>query len=90
MAKCRHIIIINFISLNVVVSVKTEICREGGQRQTITDSIKKTSDHTNETTTITSRDADTFVLLMYYLYTVNHKKGAVWYVKKTAPVGFLC
>jgi len=85
MAKCRHIIIINFISLNVVVSVKTEICREGGQRQTITDSIKKTSDHTNETTTITSRDADTFVLLMYYLYTVNHKKVRYGMLRKQLP-----
>jgi len=32
---------------------KTEICREDRQRQTITDSIKKTSEHANETTTTT-------------------------------------
>jgi len=30
---------------------KTEICREDRQRQTITDSIKKTNEHANETTT---------------------------------------
>jgi len=32
---------------------KTEICREDRQRQTITDSIKKTSEHADETTTTT-------------------------------------
>jgi len=41
---------INFISPNVVASVKQK-CREDRQRQTITDSIKKTSEHANETTT---------------------------------------
>ena len=32
---------------------KTEICREDRQRQTITDSINKTNEHSNETTTTT-------------------------------------